>query len=254
MPSFTIASLDEYLRHIPSSHDMECRVAFRGQGGDFPLIPSLFRDGHGCVGKSASWRSYEQTILRIFKHEAIPSLNREPANITDWIALAQHHGVPTRVLDWSLSPLQALYFAVEDLNSCINGVVWSYASSRYRFMPFENYKDLHDMEETWFYMPRHEDQRMTAQSGCLTFHPLPKNDSPFIPFGPNAQSDFGWSKFTIPGELKETLLFKLDDLGINAHSIYPDLDGLAREIKQRIYRFRSQGSEASRARFTQKII
>lgn len=232
---------------------MECRVAFRGQEADYPLVPSLFRDGHACIGKGASWRSYEQTIIRIFQREAVPALQREPGSLTDWIVLAQHHGVPTRVLDWSLSALQALYFAVESLSDA-DGVVWSYSASQFRFLPFETYDELYDMEEVWFFMPRHEDQRMTAQSGCLTFHPLPKNDESFVPFGPSVKGDFDWSKFIIPKNLKERLLFQLDDLGVNAHSLYPDLDGLAREIRQRIHRFRSQGHEAARDRFTQKLI
>lgn len=232
---------------------MECRVAFRGQEADYPLIPSIFRDGHACIGKDANWSSYEKTILRIFQREAVPSLTREPANLTEWIALAQHHGVPTRVLDWSLSPLQALYFAVESLSK-LDGVVWSFSASLFRLQPFKTYKELHEMEDVWFFMPRHEDQRMTAQSGCLTFHPLPKNDEASPPFGPSADSAFNWSKFIIPHELKKEFLYKLDDLGINAHSIHPDLDGLAREIKQRIFRHQSQGAAATSSRFIQKLI
>lgn len=253
MPEFKVDSLETFLRHIPSSHDMECRVAFRGQEADYPLVPSLFRDGHACIGKQANWRLYEQTIIRIFQREAVPALKREPASLTEWIALAQHHGVPTRVLDWSLSPLQALYFAVESLSDT-DGVVWSYSASLFRFQPFETYNELNEMEDVCFFMPRHEDQRMTAQSGCLTLHPVPKNDEPFAPFGPVGKGDFDWSKFIIPKNLKESLLFQLDDLGVNAHSIYPDLDGLAGEIRQRIHRFRSQGDDAARNRFTQKLI
>jgi len=253
MPEFTVDSLETFLRHIPSSHDLECRVAFRGQEADYPLVPSLFRDGHACIGKDANWSSYEQTIIRIFQREAVPVLSREPASLTEWIALAQHHGVPTRVLDWSLSPLQALYFAVESLSDT-DGVVWSFSAIRFRFKPFKTYTELEDMEDVWLFMPRHEDQRMTAQSGCLTFHPLPKNDKPFTPFGPARQSSFDWSKFIIPKGFKQSLLFQLDDLGVNAHSIYPDLDGLAREIRQRIHRFTSQGEAGARKRFTQKLI
>lgn len=252
MPEFIVKNLETFLRYVPISHKMECRLAFRGQEEDLPLVPSLFRSGHACIGEKANWGSYEQEIMRIFQREAVPALKREPASLTDWIALAQHHGVPTRALDWSFSPLQALYFAVESMSKT-SGVVWSYSARVFRFQSFKNYKELNEMGDVCIIMPRHEDQRMTAQSGCLTFHPLPNNNEPFTPFDPADLSDSRWSKFIIPSEFKESILFKLDDLGVNGHSIYPDLDGLAREIRQRIHRFRSQGDEAAKISFTQKL-
>jgi hypothetical protein len=252
--SRTIRSLADYLKYIPSSHAMECKVVFRGQSKDRSLVPSLFREGHASIGRDANWESYEQQILRIFKRESIPALKTEPQNLTDWIALAQHHGVPTRTLDWSVSPLSALYFAVESNDKKNDGVVWSYFATHYRVEPFETFDDLYGITDTWLYIPRHEDQRMTAQNGCLTFHPLPKLNEPFVPYENSFASSFDTTKFIIPAELKETLLFQLDDLGINAHSIYPDLDGLAKEIKQKIYRVQSQGADAIGNCFTQKII
>lgn len=254
MLSHTIDSFEAYLKHVPTSHDLELRTVFRGQGEDHPLVPSLFRKGHSCVGKDANWDSYEQTIIRLFQREAIASLTREPTNITDWMVLAQHHGVPTRLLDWSFSALAALYFAVEDPRLGIDGVVWAYSPSNYLMLPFETYRELNEIDDTWLYLPRHEDQRMAAQSGCITIHPLPEGNEPFAPFGPTPGESWAWTKFTIPHGLKQELLFQLDDMGINAHSIYPDLDGLGREIRQRIYRFQTNGEDARRATFTQRII
>lgn len=57
-------------------------------------------------------------MLDAFKRRARPYIDQIPQNDFEWMFVAQHHGLPTRLLDWSTSPLVALYFAVANAPTC----------------------------------------------------------------------------------------------------------------------------------------
>src|SRR5438093_8588354 len=90
---------------------------FRGVGDvKHTLIPK--------IGRTETWRNFgpgtqgiyspdfETKYTERFKREARPHIGIEPASDMDWLSIAQHHGLPTRLLDWTESPLVAAYFAL----------------------------------------------------------------------------------------------------------------------------------------------
>ncbi len=80
---------------------------FRGQvDNTWPLSPSLLRDG--------GHRDHETDMLKRFKQEAAQLVDVSDSSEWNWLSMAQHHGLPTRLLDWTTNPLVGLFFAVEE--------------------------------------------------------------------------------------------------------------------------------------------
>ncbi|MBZ9713714.1 FRG domain-containing protein [Deinococcus multiflagellatus] len=90
---------------------------FRGQGTPAPLTTSLQR-------LSEAPRDIERHLVRAFRKYALATVPPQD-DLWTWLTIGQHHGLPTRLLDWSYSPLVALHFATSDeRHDDEDGVVW----------------------------------------------------------------------------------------------------------------------------------
>ena len=97
-------------------------IWFRGvTNKGYELVPSL--------GRPPFELGQERALINVFKQNAVQFLDQRPPNQWEWLFLARHHGVPTRLLDWTESPLVGLYFAVHTIDGSIrndrkDGALW----------------------------------------------------------------------------------------------------------------------------------
>lgn len=102
-----VKSVSELVEAIRDHHDLSETTWYRGQGNaDWPLAPSLLRETNGLKS--------EMTLFKRFKQNAVQFAAPDVKTEWEWFFLMQHYGVPTRLLDWTESPLIGLYFAVSD--------------------------------------------------------------------------------------------------------------------------------------------
>ncbi|HJP96737.1 MAG TPA: FRG domain-containing protein [Candidatus Saccharimonadales bacterium] len=217
MADYTINSFTD-LHDIVQSYGGSAltAVVYRGEESvGYQLIPK--------VGRLRGFRSpildenEERLILRLFKQQAVPYINRLPETEWDWLAIGQHHGLPTRLLDWTRNPLVACYFAVEK-EFADDSVIYAYKSNK-QIDPTKKV-DPFAVTEVSRFIPNHITNRITAQAGIFTIHPDPR-----IPFVAKTLD-----RIVIPASLRRDLKKTLYKFGLHASTLFPDLDGLSRHI------------------------
>ena len=220
--------------------------AFRGLGRtDHVMSSSLFRLAGG-----ADTRRLEMALLRNFRKYA--QVERAAADsIWDWLALGQHRGLPTRLLDWTYSPLVALHFATENpAEFAQDGIIWcvnfveanrQLPGRLRRIMQREGSETVTvDMLNSLGSLREFD---ALARQPFLVFLEPPAVDrrilNQFALFSlmssPTASMD-DWMRahprlcrrVIIPHDLKWEIRDKLDQANVNERVLFPDLDGLSR--------------------------
>ena len=119
--------------------------------------------------------------------------------------VAQHHGLPTRLLDTTTNPLKALYFAVnEPKDDAERGVVWAFEYRGYRTELKDEGAEYWENEICPFLSAQYT-PRLTAQEGAFILCPVPKNTKPMRELNRVRQSDLSFTKVSIPKRYKAAI-------------------------------------------------
>jgi hypothetical protein len=235
-----LQSWDAFLKLItnpPYSH-----WAFRGERDErCPLSCSLSRYLQNFGVVRAAWPAQEERILRIFKRKGHHFLPKPPDWDDDfqWLALMQHHGAPTRLIDFTWSPYVAAFFALE--RTLADGVVWAMNPARIdstrapepvRMDPrikgnFRRHYLKSNRRFIWMGEPNTMNQRLIAQSG--TFAVPGAIDVP-VEENLSADPENVLAKFILKNAVRETGMRELYRMNITYSTLFPDLDGLAKSM------------------------
>jgi hypothetical protein len=224
----------------------------------WPLLTSL--DRLGGIDPPHTKSGLEEHILRNFIRYSRPYFT-PPVNEWELLIAAQHHGLPTRLLDWSYSPLVAAHFATADCHTnqdkSLDRVVWRLDWQQvHRAFGFPELalliQDLDQLfgeaghfapsdlfnfssDATHFACmlePPSLDARIVAQSAAFTL--CSDKTQPFDSFLQEKELGSSLSKFIIPAAEVQRFRDQLDLVAVDERRLFPDLDGVAAEL-QRYY-------------------
>ena len=220
--------LDEYLRVIEqySSHDS---VLFRGQAEDWDLLPKLARVERRIGVKDPL--ELEEKLLGEFRRHYRSFYDGHCEDNWDLMCLAQHHGLPTRFLDWTTNALAALWFAVgEEKQSQSMSYVYAYFPQQHDFVELDKCVTPQGIGHTMFLQPTINNARVLAQSGYFSVHRY-YEDYGFVAFDAGVILDGTLLKIGIPHAKRWVFRYDLDRCGVNRMTLFPDLDGLCANIQ-----------------------
>jgi hypothetical protein len=219
-----IESFTEYLEFIAELGDtiQQNICLFRGQLCDKPLIPKIGRLRLTSIG------DFERKIFEDFQKRYLAYSNKYYSSELDLLALGQHYGLPTRLLDWTESSLVALWFATEIDIVEEYSVVWMFSPSNNDVVNVKDY-DPFTISKTKAFSPNHISERITAQAGWFTCHKL-MDSNKFLRFETLKEYRQKLIKIKIPLKIFSEVRVKLNTMGVNASTVYPDLIGLSRHL------------------------
>ena len=203
------------LFHVLETHSSGDFI-YRGEDNSkYKLRPKV---GRYDLGTESEGEELEDHVLKEFSRRSVPYVRRAPENNLEWMALAQHHGLATRLLDWTSNLFVATHFAVHNYLGDYDRVI--YALDVVNFEMLDEEDDPFASKRVALYEPAHISPRVSAQMGIFTLHPYPMR--PFV--HPKLE------RWIIKSDCVIKMAITLDRLGFNRSSLFPGLDGLATHL------------------------
>ena len=240
----TIRKIGDLLKVLDDQLEDNSSVWFRGQSDStWKLIPGLVRQG--------ATPADESMLIKRFKQNAVPHLQSNPSTEWEWLFLMQHHGLRTRLLDWTESPLVGLFFAVDDPDFrkkdatlwCIDPIALNYNAN----ISFENRSEIPAFDYDRIlnnYLPTTMERE--RQSILLPIAAIASRNSPRIaaqlgtftinhrgstPIEEVGDGKHAW-RIRIPASAKLKISKELRHLRHTRLTLFPDLDSVANEAQE----------------------
>lgn len=227
-----VSSLHDYMELVNAEADSDSTPSnlFRGQREDWSLLPKLARLYNDNRLKW-TFLETERRMLEQFARQARVYVPNDQTD-WDWLALAQHHGMATRMLDWTENPLLALWFAVQkESKDGRPGVVWIFSPSSESYVDASSSTSPFESKSTKVLQPRHSNMRLRVQSGWFTVHHYREDDGCFIPLEMHKKYKNQLKKIEVDDDAFAQLRCDLDRCGVNAGTMFPDVTGLAQHVE-----------------------
>jgi hypothetical protein len=237
------------------NHDLQrfrSPFVFRGLASiDHDLSNSLVRLAGGRIDVT----TLELSLLRNFRKYAHAEANDGVDSVWHWLAVAQHHGLPTRLIDWTFSPLVALHFATEHYGQYgVDGQVWcvnmvqahkllprklrSFLEAEHSdtltvemlsdFPTLNAFDSLSKESFVAFIEPPSLDARILNQFALFSLMSSPTG---CLDDWMRAHPEL-CRRVVVPAELKWEVRDKLDQANVNERTLFPGLDGLSRWLER----------------------
>jgi hypothetical protein len=260
IPECTITSLGELLDRVtpaqpdPRTGRRRYSGVFRGSTVPGPLLTSL--DRLGGTNPPHTKAKLEEHLLRNFIRYSRPHLPSPPPSEWELLVTAQHYGLPTRLLDWTYSPLVAAHFATTTGQPENASVVWQLDWQRIhiafglpelalslddlenllgyvgRFSPWVLFEQTAGQHSPFACMlePPSIDARIVSQAAVFTL--CSDTSQSFDRFLTQHGLESTLTRFVIPPQSVQLLRDQLDMASVDERRLFPDLSGVAAQMRR----------------------
>lgn len=224
----SLADFEQWVRLVKGKTET---TIYRGQRRDYPLLPNICRKTNPSL-----LLEYERALLSLFKKKAPPCLQMVPENDWEWLVVAQHHGLLTRLLDWTYNPYVALWFALEKaVKDDSQPVVWVMNPLKTDVIETPDSGSPFSGTRTKIFKSSFQIPRAKAQKGCFVlFKHTEKSSKGFVSIERNKILQERIAKINIQVGSVNTILSQLSAMGYDKSHLFPDINEVAKEVQNRI--------------------